>query len=49
MHSLTNLRYKKTALDEVLVNQVGCYGINLGRDFILIPIKKASEGIAIIV
>jgi 5'-nucleotidase len=42
---------KNSAGKEVLVNQVGCYGINLGRiDFYFdSDKKKASEGISIVV
>ncbi|MEZ7504913.1 bifunctional UDP-sugar hydrolase/5'-nucleotidase [Flavobacterium sp. Arc2] len=42
---------KNSAGKEVLVNQVGCYGINLGRiDFYFDSNKgKASEGISIVV
>ncbi|PKH68447.1 metallophosphatase [Flavobacterium sp. ALD4] len=42
---------KNSIGNEVLINQVGCYGINLGRiDFYFDSNKrKASEGIAIIV
>jgi hypothetical protein len=39
---LINLQLQNSIGNEVLVNQVGCYGINLGRiDFILIPIKES--------
>jgi 5'-nucleotidase len=42
---------KNSIGNEVLVNQVGCYGINLGRiDFYFDSNKrKATEGVAIVV